>query len=513
MRGSMEKKSGAVKVLKNTISLYIRTIFLTLISLFSFRIILQSLGEADYGLYDVVGGVISMFSFISGSLAISSQRFFAICLAKEDWKKLNKLFSVNLAIYMVLILAALFFAETLGLWFVQTQLKIDAGRKFAAVIVYELSILNFSLGLIVSPFLALLIADENLSIYSMVSVVEGILKVAVAYFLNVTKGDKLIVYALLLTATSFIVNGFYIAYVMKKYPKLKFKLCREKAEYAPVFSFLNWNLIGAVASILKNQGVKIIINMFFGSVVNGAKGVASHVSSTIASFSQNFMKAVEPRITKSYAGDDRNRYLSTIYTASKLSYFLLFIISLPFMMNIQYVMQLWLKKVPDNTIIFTILILADSLILSITDSILTGVQAIGRVRTYQLTVGILALLNLPVSVLMLNLVKNPIIPFCVSIGISMLMTAGRLLNLKRIYDFSIITYVKKVFVPILVVTAVGITGNQLLFAGASNFGRLVANVAGSLCITVPAIYLVGMDKQEKQVIKEYVRFRRKQSDV
>lgn len=505
----MEKESGAVKVLKNTISLYIRTIFLTLISLFSFRIILRSLGAADYGLYDVVGGVISMFSFITGSLAISSQRFFAICLATEDWKKLNKMFSVNLTIYLVLILVVLFFAETLGLWFVQTQLKIDAGRKFAAIVVYELSVFNFSVGLLISPFLALLIADENLSIYSVVSVVEGILKVAVAYFLNITRGDKLIVYALLLTATSVIVNGFYIAYVIKKYPKLRFRLCKEKAEYKSVFSFLNWNLIGAVASILKNQGIKVIINIFFGSVVNGAKGVASQVSNTISSFSQNFMKAVEPRITKSYAGDDKNRYLSTIYTASKLSYFLLFIISLPFMMNIQYVMTLWLEEVPDNTIIFTILILVDSLVLSITDSILSGVLAIGKVKVYQLTVGTLALLNLPVSILLLKLIQNPIIPFCVSIGISILMTVGRILNIKRIYDFSVIIYVKKVFVPIFLVTIIGILGDRILFSEASNFGWLIVNVAGSLCITVPAIYLIGMDKREKEVIKEYFRFRKK----
>lgn len=509
----MEKESGAVKVLKNTISLYIRTIFLTLISLFSFRIILRSLGAADYGLYDVVGGVISMFSFITGSLAISSQRFFAICLATADWKKLNKMFSVNLAIYLVLILIVLFFAETLGLWFVQTQLKIEAGRKFAAIVVYELSVFNFSVGLLISPFLALLIADENLSIYSVVSVVEGILKVAVAYFLNITRGDKLIVYALLLTATSVIVNGFYIAYVIKKYPKLRFRLCKEKAEYKSVFSFLNWNLIGAVASILKNQGIKVIINIFFGSVVNGAKGVASQVSNTISSFSQNFMKAVEPRITKSYAGDDKNRYLSTIYTASKLSYFLLFIISLPFMMNIQYVMTLWLEEVPDNTIIFTILILVDSLVLSITDSILSGVQAIGKVKVYQLTVGTLALLNLPVSILLLKLIRNPIIPFCVSIGISILMTVGRILNIKRIYDFSVTMYVKKVFVPIFLVTIIGILGDRILFSEASNFGWLIVNVAGSLCITVPAIYLIGMDKREKEVIKEYFRFRKKKLNV
>lgn len=509
----MEKESGAVKVLKNTISLYIRTIFLTLISLFSFRIILRSLGAADYGLYDVVGGVISMFSFITGSLAISSQRFFAICLATADWKKLNKMFSVNLAIYLVLILIVLFFAETLGLWFVQTQLKIEAGRKFAAIVVYELSVFNFSVGLLISPFLALLIADENLSIYSVVSVVEGILKVAVAYFLNITRGDKLIVYALLLTATSVIVNGFYIVYVIKKYPKLRFRLCKEKAEYKSVFSFLNWNLIGAVASILKNQGIKVIINIFFGSVVNGAKGVASQVSNTISSFSQNFMKAVEPRITKSYAGDDKNRYLSTIYTASKLSYFLLFIISLPFMMNIQYVMTLWLEEVPDNTIIFTILILVDSLVLSITDSILSGVQAIGKVKVYQLTVGTLALLNLPVSILLLKLIRNPIIPFCVSIGISILMTVGRILNIKRIYDFSVTMYVKKVFVPIFLVTIIGILGDRILFSEASNFGWLIVNVAGSLCITVPAIYLIGMDKREKEVIKEYFRFRKKKRNV
>ena len=182
-------------------------------------------------------------------------------------------------------------------------------------------------------------------------------------------------------------------------------------------------------------------------------------------------------------------------------------------MNIQYVMNLWLEEVPDNTIIFTILILTDCLILSITDSILTGVQAIGRVKIYQLTVGILALLNLPVSILMLKLIRNPIIPFCVSIGISILMTIGRILNIKRIYDFSITMYVRKVFVPIFVVTAAGIIGDKLLFAGASSFGRLVVNVAGSLCITVPAIYLIGMDKREKEVIKEYFRFRKNKENV
>lgn len=501
------KKSNGLRILKNTISLYIRTIVLTVISLFTVRVVLNVLGASDYGVYNVVGGFVTMFAFVSNSLSISSQRYFALHLASEDWCGVSKMFSVNLIIYLSFVGIILLFSQTVGLWFVLSKLNFEASRTIAAIVVYETSILTFLIGVLVSPFLALLIADENLSIYSLVSIIEGILKIIIAYLLSILSGDKLIIYAILVMIASCSVNIFYFIYVKKRYKKLKFALCRDKMEYKMVFSYLNWNLIGSIASVCKSQGVNIIINMFLGSTINAARGVASQVNNAIVSFSQNFMKAIDPQIMKAYAKKNSEEFLSLINIASKLSFSLLFIVSMPVIFNSEFVLTLWLKNVPEYTVLFTNLVLIDALIASITDPILTGVQATGKVKLYQIVIGGLNLLNLPISYILLKISTTPYIPFIVAIVISFAMGIGRMLIFKRVYRFNLFSYVKEVVLPIIVISAISAGVMRLLFGNASSFVELILKVVGSVLINIVCIFAIGLNKKEKNILISLLKMR------
>ena len=511
----MIEKAESKRILTNTVSLYFRTIIMTLISLYTVRVVLQALGESDYGTYNVVGGFVSLFTFVSNSLAIASQRYFAVALGSKDWKKVNKFFSVNIIIFALLVAVIFILAETIGLWFVRTKLLIEPERLYAATVVYQLSIITFLIGIMSSPFLALLIADENLSIYSLVSVIESILAMGVAYLVDIFEGDKLILYGVLLAVTSLITNGFYMGYTIRKYPNLRFKVHKDKEEYKRVFSFLNWNLIGALASVCKSQGINVITNMYFGSSINASRGIASRMNNAFASFSQNFTKAVNPQITKSYAAGLHEKYIGLIYSASKLSYFLLLLASAPFIMNAEYILELWLKDTPDYAVLFSVLVLIDALILSVTNPLLTAVQAIGKVKEYQLSIGLLALSNLPITAFMVYFFRDPVIPFWVSIGVSFSMTVGRMLVFKKVYTFSIKDYTKKVLIPGVVVTGIIFLIDLLLFSRSENFWQLVINVAGSVFISIPIIFLMGLGRIEREIILKLIpdKFKMKRKNL
>ena len=497
------------RVIKNTIALYLRMIILTVISLFTFRIVLQVLGASDYGIYNVVGGFVTMFAFVSSIMIISSQRYFAIGLAGDDWEKINKIFSVLLGIFAILTLIILIAAETVGLWFVMNRLNVNYQRMTAIIVVYETSVLIFLVGLFVSPFQALLIADENLFFYSWVAIVEGILKVVITYLLYVLRGDKLVIYSILLLVVSTLVNVFDVIYCLKKYNKLKFHFCQEWNEYRAIFSFINWNLIGAIAAVGKSQGINIIINIFFGTVINAARSVAYQINSIISSFAQNFMKAVDPQITKAYARGRSDEFLSIIYTSSKISYYLLLLISLPIMMNAEYVLKVWLGEVPNYTIIFTILALLDAQVLSITEPILTGVQSIGKIKMYQIVVGGFSFLNLPLSYIALLISKNPVLPFWVAIVVDVLITLGRLIIFKSMYPFSILLYVKNILITVFAVTVVSAAVSYRWLSHAQNFVQLIINISVSLLLMILLIYFIGLNKKERMLIKRNIPFMRK----
>lgn len=501
--------SNSSRVMKNTLSLYIRMIILTVVSLFTVRINLNSLGAADYGLYNVVAGFITLFTFVSGSLTNASQRFFAIGIGKNDWNEVNKYFSVNLLIYIILSVILLLFAETVGLWFVLHKMVIAGDRIKAAVVVYQFSIINFIFGLFVSPFLALLVANEDLSIYSVVSIVEGGLKLLVSYLLYITTGDKLIVYGLLLLITAVLINTFYIIYTKTKYKQLQLAFIKDKSPYKEVFSFLNWNIIGAFASIFKGQGINVIINLFFGTVINAARGIAFQINTVVSSFSANFMKAIDPQIIKSYANGEKERFFDITCTASKIAFCLLFVIAMPLISNMEYVLTLWLKNVPDYTLIFAKLVLIDALIMSLTDPITTAVQAIGKIKWYQIVVGGMSLLNIPLSYILLRTMENPLVPFFVSIGISLSMMVLKIIFFKVLANISVIKYLLKVILPVFLITIIVVTFDFSAMRSAENFYELVINVVIEVSVIGILVVFVGFGKRERKVLFSTIPFIKK----
>lgn len=375
------------KVLKNTIALYFRMIFLTLISLFTVRVILRELGAVDYGIYNVVGGFVSLLGFFTGTVVHIAQRFFAVYLARREWEMLQKVFSANLLLNAGIAFMVFLVAETVGLWFIIHGLQIPEGRHTAAIWVYECSIITFVGVLMSAPFQAALIAEENMGIYSLVSIAEGFFKLITVYCLIVSAGDKLILYAMLLCTVSLCINGFYILYSRRKYFYIRFSFCQEKKIYQNIFSFCGWNLIGALSILLRSQGVNILMNLSFGPIVNAARGIAFQISGVISSFAQNFMTAVDPQIIKTYANKDFNQFNFWLFFASKISGFLLLLFVIPFSLNVNYILDLWLGEVPAFTAWFTILILADVVVENITGPISTAVQAIGKIRKYQVIAG------------------------------------------------------------------------------------------------------------------------------
>lgn len=504
----MTETINSARVFKNTIALYIRMLILTLISLFTTRIVLDVLGAEDYGLNNVVGGFVGMFGFLSGNLTISSQRYFALCLYDDSWGNLNKFFSMNFFIYMLFSVIVLVISETFGLWFVMYKLVIPAGRMTACIIVYEFSVSILLLNMVIAPFLALLVADENLSIYAIVSILEGTFKIIVAYLLFITKKDKLIVFSFLNFCISLMINLFYAVYCLRKYKKLRIGFYKDRDAYKEVFSFLNWNMIGAVAHVGKGQGVNIIMNLFFGPIVNAARGLAFSVNNAVLSFSQNFMKAVDPQITKTYASGNAGSFNKILQVASKMSFFLLYIIILPLVCNMNYVLTLWLHDVPDYTVVFTVLALIDAVIMSITDPIMTAVHATGKVKWYQIIVGGISLLNLPLAYLCLKINANPNYTFYVSIVLSVLMAIVRIIIISRLCDFSIKKYIHNVLIPICLVMSITI-GFSVLFKNAQNFGSFLINVLAVVLFSAVCIILIGFNKSERLIVLKNLPILRK----
>ncbi|TYZ27779.1 lipopolysaccharide biosynthesis protein [Selenomonas caprae] len=491
---------NAKRVAKNTLALYFRMIFLVFVSLFTVRVVLQVLGVEDYGLYNVVGGFVGLFSFFSGTMVNAAQRYFALSLARNDWKTVNKTFSLILVIIAVFALLVLILCETGGLWFLTTQMTIPAGRMMAALVVYELSIISFLVVMLGSPLQALLVADENLSIYALVSVFEGLAKLGIVYVLLAFAGDKLIIYSILLFGVTLAVQGFFLWYCLGKYPQLTVHIYSKRSEYKDVLGYINWNIIGALAQILKGQGVNIIINLFFGPAVNAARGIAYNINAVVMSFSQNFMKAVDPQIMKTYALGEAEKFRFMLVISSKISYFLLFVIALPLMLNISYVLEMWLGTPPAHTDLFAILVLIDALLSALTDPLCTAVHAVGKMKFYQIVVGGASLMNLPLSYGLLVICREPWLPFAVGIFISLLMGFLRMYTFQRLYPFSGRKYFIKVYIPVGLVTLLAWGTGYNFFTDAADLGQLAGHSIGCLLLSCIFILLLGLNREERQLV-------------
>ena len=444
------------RIAKNTLVLYVRMLVLMLVGLYTSRVVLSALGENDFGIYDVVGGVVAMFTIISGSLNSAISRFITFEMGKSDPMRLNKVYSTAVTIQLILAVVVVLIAEPVGLWFVRNKMTIDPSRIQAAIWVLHFSLASFVINLMSVPQMASITAHEKMSAYAYIGTMEGLLRLAVAVLISRSSSDRLVLYSALMMVTVLMVRAAYGIYCRRNFPECRYRWVKDALLVKEMFSFAGWNFIGASSGVLRDQGGKILVNLFYGTAVNAARGVAMQLNGAVQGFVTNFMTAVNPQITKSYASGDHGYMYYLISKSSRMSYYLLFVLALPVLFNTGYILDIWLEEVPAHSALFVQLFLIFTLSESLSNPLITAQLATGNIRNYQLVVGGLQLLNIPVSYAFLKAGAVPEVTVMVAIAISQICFFARLFMLKGMIGLPVGDFLKKVYMNVLGTTALSL---------------------------------------------------------
>ena len=502
---STQSSDNNKRIAKNTLLLYFRMLFMMVVSLYTSRVILNALGVEDFGIYNVVGGVVAMFSVISGSLSAAISRFITYELGKGDQSKLNKIFSASVTIQLLLSLIIVVLIESVGVWFLNAKMTIPAERMTAANWVLQFSIVTFVINLISVPYNAAIIAHEKMSAFAYISILEAVGKLTIAFLIIVSPIDKLIFYAILMCSVAVIVRLTYGHYCKKHFAECTYHFHWDKEILKNMFGFAGWNFIGAASAVLRDQGGNVIINMFFGPSVNAARGIANQVNNAITGFVQNFMTAVNPQITKSYASGDREYMMNLIFQGARLSFYMLLLLSLPVLLNTHYILVIWLKLVPEHAVLFVQLILVFAMCESISNPLITAMLATGKIKGYQIVVGGLQMMNLPISYICLRMGAIPESVLIVAIIISQCCLAVRLYMLRGLIGLSSIQYMKKVYFNVLgvAILAFVIPGLLSYYMQESFLSFVLISLLAMVCTCIVEFY-VGCTKKERTFVLDKI---------
>lgn len=491
------------RIAKNTLLLYVRMLFMMLVSLYTSRVVLNTLGVEDFGIYNVVGGVVSMFGFINSAMASSTQRYLTFELGRGDMVQLRKVFSTSVYIHGLISIVIVILAETIGLWFLYNKMTIPEERMDAAFWVFQMSILAAVIMIMSVPYNATIIAHEKMSAFAYISVLEVVLKLAVVYVLMIGNVDKLILYSVLIVAVQMFIRMIYGRYSGRHFAESKLLRAWDGRLFREMLGFAGWNLWGNCAAVAFTQGVNILLNMFFGPVVNAARGVAVQVQGAINQFAYNFQTALNPQITKSYAANNLGYMHSLIYRSSKFTFFLLLFLSLPVMLETKTVLTIWLRTVPEYTVSFLRLMLCVTIIDAVANPLMISAQATGKVRLYQSVIGGILLLILPVSYLALKLGGSPVSVFVVHLCVCASAFTVRLFIIRPLIGLRISDYFVKVVIRSLLVAAVSLsvsfTVRQILPDTILSFITVCLISALSVVVTV---YGIGLTKHERGMVSE-----------
>jgi O-antigen/teichoic acid export membrane protein len=488
-------------IAKNTLLLYLRMLLTMVINLFTVRVVLNTLGVEDYGIYNVVGGIVVMFSFINRAMASTAQRYFAFEIGKGNNENLQKLFNLNLMIFIGIAIVILILSETIGLWFFKNEMNIPPDRMEAANWVYQFSVLSFLLSVIIIPYNAIIIAMEKMNIYAYINILEAILKLIIVYLLVIFSFDKLKLYGLLVFIIYFITSFIYVIYSSRNFKECSFKFYWNASTFKELISYSGWNLYEIIANVFKAQGINILLNIFFGAIVNAARGIAYQVSGGINQFVLSFYIAVHPQITKSYASCEHKGMFKLTFQTSKFCYYLIFILSLPILIEMPIILKLWIKTIPDYAIIFTRLVILNAIIDTLGYPLITLAQATGKIKKYQLVIGTTTLLIFPISYIALKSGLQPQSTMYISIIISIVCVALRIHMLKGLVNLSLPDYFRNVIIPIVLVTIPSCIISLLpYYFFDETILRLIIASLFSIFATGIIILFVGMTKVERNFI-------------
>ena len=494
------------RIAKNTLMLYVRMLVLMVVGLYTSRVVLSALGENDFGIYDVVGGVVAMFTIISGSLNSAVQRFITYEMGKGDESRLNKVYSTAVLIQLFLAIAVTAIAEPVGIWFIANKMTIDPSRIPAAIWVLHFSLASFVINLLSVQQMASITAHEKMSAYAYIGLLDGFLRLGVAVAISCSPSDRLILYAVLMMLSVLVVRVAYGIYCRRTFPECRFSMVRDWSLVKEMFSFAGWNFIGVTSGVLRDQGGKILINLFAGTAVNAARGIAMQLNGAVQGFVTNFMTAVNPQITKSYASGDHGYMFYLISRSSRMSYYLLFVLALPVLFNTEYILGLWLKEVPAHTGLFVKLFLVFALSESLSNPLITAQLATGNIRKYQIVVGGFQLLNIPVSYLFLKLGAIPEVTVMTAIAISQICFFARLYMLGGMTGLPMGEFVRNVYLNVVSVTAVAVV-LPVLSSGLMPGGFWGFLMSACICVVSAAlsVLFVGCSRAERNNIRSFVR--------
>lgn len=479
--------------------------FTILVSLYTSRVVLQILGVEDFGIYTIVGGVVTLFSFLNGAMTTSTQRFLSFALGKKDLAEMKRVFSMSMTAHISIALIIILLAETVGLWFFNAKMNIPEGRLFAANWVYQFSLMTFCVKIIRIPYQSSVVTYEKFSFYAYIGIVEVVLNLLVVFLLLSFNSDQLIIYGALLFVVSIIVNIAYWTYCRWKYDTCRCHFVWDKKLYVELMSFSGWSVFGSFANISAQQGLNILLNLFYGVVVNAAMGIANQLTTAVNSFVSNFQLAYNPQIVKSYAANDKSYFMNLIFQTSKYSYFLLFIISLPFLMDMDFVLQVWLGNVPEYAGIFCRLMLVFCLTDAISAPLWMAVQAIGKIRNYQVFISFLIFLSLPLSFVALKLGFPAEAVFYIRIVINLIAFCFRIGYLHVKAQLPSWRYIKEVVLVTLFVSIVSVIVPILVQHHLKNtWIGFIQMALICIIITGVVIYFIGLSHKERQFLKRAI---------
>lgn len=493
------------RIAKNTMLLYGRMGLMMIISFFTARITLEALGVVDYGINNVVGGLVSMFSLISGSLTASAGRFITFGLGEGNKEKLNRIFVTAVNIHIILAIIVVIAIETIGVWFLMNKMVIPPNRIVAAHWVLQCSTISFAIGLLSTPYNAAIIAHEKMGVYAYFSIFDAIARLAIVFSIKYYGGDKLILLAVISLIPTIVKQLYYWYYCKSRFEECHYNPLWDKKIFKEMFSFAGWNFIGASSAQFKDQGVNIAINMFHSPAVNAARGIAMQISGIVGQFTGNISMAIHPQITKEFAAKDYARMHNLMFKGTKIVYFLFMTISIPIFFEIETILYIWLGQVPEHTVLFTRLVLVLCLSEIISSTLITAQLATGKIRNYQIVVGGTQMLNFPISYMLLHLGFFPEITLIVAITISQLCFVERLFFLRHMVQLPSLKFAKDIYLNSIIVTIISAIIPAIFYFKISNETlRFFAVCISSVVSSFATIYIIGLKKEEKRLVIQYL---------
>ena len=490
------------RIAKNTIVLYIQLFLQMAIGLYTSRVVLNTLGVSDFGLYNVVGGVVLMLAFLNSAMASASQRFISYELGSGNYHSLQNVFSVSIKVHVLLAIIVAIVLESVGYWFLNNKLVIPIDRNEAANWVFQCSIISFVLTIISVPYNSLIIAYEKMSAFAYITIFESILRLSIVFILQYLYCDKLVLYAILSMIVSIIIRFCYTLYCKIKIPSVKFVNTKDKSLFKQIFSFASWSVIGNIGFTAKDQLSNIVINLFCGTVVNAARGIASQVNSVVSSFASNFGMAVNPQITKSYAAGEFEDCKRLVFLGARIKFYLLSIIAIPVIINSGKILELWLINVPQYAIQFLILVITASVFDTLSSTASTAIQATGNIKKFTIINSILLLLEVPIAYILLFIGSAPYYASIPTILLSVISTVYRfcyLHNLTQVFDLKSI--ILNLVLKNILLFCFMLTGPFLLKSYMpDNFMSFFLSILFSIIWTVAIVFLLGLNKDEKQEV-------------